>query len=110
LEHRGFEVVWIPIDSLPRALQSLRELRPDLIVARISPGGCALELVEVLRFHPDLREIPIVMLTSVTQPGAISAARQSGAVEVVVLPESLDRIEAVIRRYLPEAANPQEIS
>ncbi|MEO6884895.1 MAG: ATP-binding protein, partial [Jatrophihabitantaceae bacterium] len=84
------------VDTVDAAVQV--DPPPDIIVSDIMlPGRSGLELVRMMRADPDLRRIPIILLTART--GSVSAAEglQSGADDYVVKPFDSAELLARIR-------------
>lgn len=66
------------------------------------PGMSGLELLRWLRQQKDLRRIPVLVLTSETDPGYIKAAYDAGANSYLLkppAPEEIDRIVDLISNY-----------
>lgn len=92
-----------------RAEQGLKlmGMRPvDLIIADVNmPGGMdGLEFVRRVRAseRPQVRQVPIVLLTGGKAPDLEARGLQAGASEFVRKPVSIDALAAVVRRHLPE--------
>jgi two-component system OmpR family response regulator len=61
------------------ALEQARRVRPDLILLdMMMPGRSGLEVLAELRRDPDLRGIPVVMLTARAQSADREAAEEAG--------------------------------
>jgi CheY-like chemotaxis protein len=59
----GYEV--IKASNLAHALELARKLDPDLIVSDVNmPGGSGFELLEAVKNDPELRHIPVILITS----------------------------------------------
>jgi DNA-binding response OmpR family regulator len=100
LEFVGFEVVALTEPDLTRAVAKVRELQPDAVVTRILPLRFGIELVLQLRKDPQLGRIPMLILTSLTQPEILRDARASGANEVLVIPVGPDAVARRLRYHL----------
>lgn len=62
------------------ALEVARDHLPDLIVLdMMMPGRTGIDVLEELRDDPELREIPVVMLTARAQQADHEAAQRAGA-------------------------------
>lgn len=62
LTHRGFAVRYAR--SGPQGLQMLRETRPDAVVLDIGiPGMDGFEVLERIRRDPEMRDVPVVVVT-----------------------------------------------
>ena len=83
------------------ATVSLERRRPDLVLLRLSradqwdPAG-----LEVLRRHPDARDIPIVILSEELDAATVVAALDRGARDVWADPITVDELVARIRAHL----------
>lgn len=85
------------------ALSATRESRPDLIVLdSMMPVLTGPEVLGELKADPDLREIPVVMLTARSNEADIVAGLKSGASEYLTKPfipqELLVRISGLLDR------------
>jgi len=59
----GYEV--IQAADLAQALELARRLTPDLLVSDVNmPGGSGLELLAAIKAEPQLRHIPVILITS----------------------------------------------
>jgi CheY-like chemotaxis protein len=92
------------------ALETLHALEPDLILCDIGMTPMdGLEFVENLRAHadPQMRAMPVVMLTANGKGGTILKAMKFGIVGYLLKPISAKqlraRIEAALKRRLPPA-------
>ena len=85
------------------ALTATRETRPDLIVLdSMMPILAGPEVLAELKADPDLRDIPVVMLTARSNEADIVAGLKSGAAEYLTKPfipqELLVRISGLLDR------------
>lgn len=85
------------------ALTATRETRPDLIVLdSMMPILAGPEVLAELKADPDLRDIPVVMLTARSNEADIIAGLKSGAAEYLTKPfipqELLVRISGLLDR------------
>jgi CheY-like chemotaxis protein len=79
---------------------------PSLIVVDMNmPVMNGLETVEAIRSNPELDEVPMVMLSTSSDPDLASKAINSGANEVLVKPHTfkglLDIVKRIINWFLP---------
>ncbi len=105
LESRGYHVTGAP-DGIT-ALHALAESLPDAILLDLNlPDIDGLELCKRIKAAPSTHAIPILVMTSLTQPGFEIMAIEAGADDFVtkpVYPLVLDaRIQMVVRRMRRE--------
>jgi len=76
---------------------------PDLIVLDINmPEVSGIDFLEFLRMRDDLKEIPVVMLSSETTDIQVDEAMRIGANAFVFKPVTLEELEEAIRIALPK--------
>ena len=105
LESRGYHVTGAP-DGIT-ALHALAEHLPDAILLDLNlPDIDGLELCKRIKAAPSTHAIPILVMTSLTQPGFEIMAIEAGADDFVTKPVDplvLDaRIQMVVRRMRRE--------
>jgi len=62
----------------------ITRIKPDLVLLDMHlPKLDGLELLKKIRANPDLRTLPIIILSNLTKPGAVEAAWQAGATLVL---------------------------
>ena len=67
------------------ALAALETSRPDVILLDIAmPGMDGLELLEHLQRHPQLKALPVVVLTALSDTHTVNRAQQLGAKALLV--------------------------
>lgn len=76
-----------------------RGRRPDLLLLDLMmPGIGGFEVLRTLQTRPNLKELPVVLITAATEEGLRATAHEAGAVDLLVKPfrlrELLERIEA----------------
>ncbi len=77
---------------------------PDLILMDIQlPGIDGYEATRRVRAHPDLRQVPIIAVTSYALSGDDVKAREAGCTDYVPKPFSPRALLAKIRQYLPQS-------
>lgn len=87
----------------PRALDSVRAERPDVIVTDIAmPGMDGIELSRQLRASEPTRDVPIIAVTGSMSTGA----REAGANIVLEKPCSPDELLHVIEEMLDKPPKP----
>src|SRR4029077_1290394 len=97
---RGFDVVATARDDL--ALLIAKAYRPDLVVTDLHAKGLdGLRLVQRIRAEADTCEIPILIMTVVTDPSLVVSLGAAGA-EVVSKLGDFDVLERSIAALPPE--------
>lgn len=86
-----------------KALRAAQDLRPDLVLLDLMlPGTDGYSICKELRAHPDLAQIPVIMLTARGQESDMVRGLEHGADDYVTKPFSprllCARIRAVLRR------------
>lgn len=84
-------------------LDMIRVRRPDLILLDLHlPGLNGVEVYDALQADPDLRAIPVVMLSANLREVAAGRTRHSleHVVAYIVKPFSLNELRATLRPYL----------
>ncbi|HYM63026.1 MAG TPA: response regulator [Thermoanaerobaculia bacterium] len=75
------------VNNGAKAIQKLSELRPDIILSDIiMPEKNGYEVCEYVKSHPDLRKIPVVLLTGTFEPFDPDRAEKAGCDAVVTKP------------------------
>ena len=110
LEGEGFRVTVAPDGRT--AMEKLEESPPDLVVLDwMLPEVSGLEICRTMRRRPELRDVPVIMLTAKGEEHDRVRGLDAGADDYVVKPfspkELVARVRAVLRRAAPpEAAAP----
>jgi len=68
----------------------------------VMPGMNGLEALKRIREDKQLSEIPVVMLTSLTDSETVIESVQAGANDYVVKPYTADTIADRIKKYMPD--------
>jgi len=101
LARQGFEIITAP-DGLV-ALEKARAARPALVVSDYEmPVMTGFELVHALRRDPELRNIPVIMLTARDSKRDMAQLRAAGASAYLVKPFAQDKCVAIVERTLAE--------
>jgi len=101
LARQGFDVVTAEDGKI--ALDKTQAIRPALIVSDYEmPNMTGFELVHALRRDPDLRQIPVIMLTARDSKRDMAQMRAAGASAYLVKPFSQDKCIALVERTLAE--------
>jgi CheY-like chemotaxis protein len=83
--------------SAARAL--LAGNRPDVIVLDINmPEVSGIDFLEFVRMRPELRDLPVVMLSSETTDLQVDEALRKGADAFVFKPVTLEELEAALTK------------
>ena len=90
-------------DARSAAKRLLAGDRPDLIVLDINmPEVSGIDFLEFLRMRNDLKEIPVVMLSSETTDIQVDEAMRIGANAFVFKPVTLEELEEAMQIALPK--------
>ncbi|HEU4729672.1 MAG TPA: response regulator [Kofleriaceae bacterium] len=101
LARQGFEVV--TAEHGKAALDKASVVRPALVVSDYEmPVMNGFELVHALRRDPELRQIPVIMLTARDSRRDMAQMRAAGASAYLVKPFSQDKCVALVERTLAE--------
>ncbi len=92
-----------------RAIEKLADYRPDLILSDIiMPEKNGYEVCEYVKSHPELRHIPVILLTGTFEPFDPDRAEKAGCDAVVTKPfESqslIQKVEELIHRSAAPAS------
>jgi len=100
LTHSGYEVIEA-INGV-EGVSSAETYRPDLILMDIQlPGIDGYEATRQIKANPDLKKIPIIVVTSYALSGDDLKAFEVGCDAYVAKPFSPRELLAKIREYLP---------
>ncbi len=101
LSRQGFEVITAPDGKI--ALEKAKASKPALVVSDYEmPVMTGFELVHALRRDPELRNIPIIMLTARDSKRDMAQLRAAGASAYLVKPFAQDKCVAIVERTLAE--------
>jgi two-component system, sensor histidine kinase and response regulator len=108
LQERGYKVRPVPNGRL--ALQAARSLPPDLILLDIKmPEMDGFEVCRLLKADPQLREIPVVFLSALSETSDKVLAFEAGGVDYVTKPFRIEEVEARVRTHLQLRQLQQEL-
>lgn len=83
------------------ALTKLRDGAADMIIADLNmPNMDGLELIRQLRSEPRYRYVPIIMLTTESEPEKKAAGRAAGATGWIVKPFTPEQLVSVVGKVL----------
>ena len=101
LARQGFVVTTAENGQI--ALDKAHQIRPALVVSDYEmPVMTGFELVHALRRDPELRQIPVIMLTARDSKRDMAQMRAAGASAYLVKPFSQDKCIALVERTLAE--------
>lgn len=105
LQQAGFETVSAPDGEV--ALDLAWKEKPDLIILDcMMPVFDGFEVLRHLKSTPELRHIPVVMLTARRTDADISSGLEQGAADYVVKPFSPVELLARVKKALRDAGIP----
>lgn len=108
LERAGFGTILAR--RAERALELLQQERIDLVLSDVvMPGMDGYELCRRIKAEPAWKEIPVVLLTSRTDPLAIVRGLASGADHYVTKPYDVEGLLTRVGFVLQHAKDPQRI-
>ena len=104
LEREGFKVY--STGDGEEAVGMVRDYKPDIIVLDwMLPSMSGVEICKQLRWNPDTKAIPIIMLSARGEEGDRIRGLDAGADDYIIKPfspaELVARIRAVFRRFRP---------
>ena len=84
-------------------IQLIREQRPDLVLMDIQlPGMDGLSATKVIKEDPDLKDIPIVALTSFAMQGDEEKALAAGCTGYITKPIDTRKFLETVSQYLKD--------
>ena len=102
LAPHGYEIV--EAEDGDEAIERAELERPDLIVVdMMMPGRSGLDVIAELRRDPELKAIPVVVLTARTQATDREAAADAGADRFLAKPFSPSELAALVAELMEEA-------
>lgn len=88
-------------ESGDRALQTVRRLKPDLIMMELFlPGMSALETLEALESEPSLSEVPVIVVSSLPPTEILPQAVIADLADFFSKPVDAPRLLNAARRFL----------
>jgi PAS domain S-box-containing protein len=105
----GFEIETVPDGAA--ALQAVRKRRPDAVVSDVMmPELDGFGLAMALRQDPDLKTVPLVLVTSsYVDPSDRELAQRAGANDLVVRTPELGELIELLRKTLTQTGQPTAI-
>ena len=99
LQRVGHRVLWA-VDG-EQGLEMARQSRPDLIVCDVvMPGMNGYQLVSTLRQEAGLAEVPVIMLTSMTERAQVRVGMTSGADDYLAKPLNAAELREAVTSLL----------
>ncbi|NIS81694.1 MAG: response regulator [Anaerolineales bacterium] len=107
LEGEGFQTVIVHGTS--SAINIIRREKPDLVLLDVMvPGVSGLELCSYIRREPDLKDLPVIMVSARHSPEDVQRGLDSGATIYLIKPVSrkdlMDGINQALRKGMEPAA------
>lgn len=91
----------VAVENGKEALNFLRGRKPDLIICDLyMPEIDGLEFIRTIRGMPELRTLPVIILTTETKESARREAKVEGVFEWLVKPVSPEGIVAAVKRAI----------
>jgi signal transduction histidine kinase/DNA-binding response OmpR family regulator len=108
LERNGFTT--LIARRAERALEMLKHERVDVVLSDVvMPGMDGYELCSRIKAVPELKAVPVVLLTSLNDPLAIVRGLESGADHYVTKPYEPEGLLARVRLVLERAKSPSTL-
>jgi CheY-like chemotaxis protein len=103
------DVVLLTVDNGDDAVARAREARPDLVLADVMmPGKDGYEVCETLKADPELRHVPVLLLSGTFEPFDEERARRAGADGHITKPFEaqalVDQVNALLHRVIAPPA------
>ncbi len=99
LSMQGFKVITAG-DGMD-ALEKLPAEKPDLIITDLNmPNMDGFEFIRTLRENPDYQDIPVIILTSLSDKTNKELGLKSGAHSYLIKPFSLEKIQYEVSKYV----------
>ena len=84
------------------ALESLRSQRPEIVFLDWEmPEMSGLEVLQELRKDAELKEVPVVMVSSCNSKEKVVKALQAGANDYIVKPFSTETVQRKLQKFAP---------
>ena len=101
------DVTLVTVDNGDDAVERARETHPDLILADVvMPGKSGYEVCEAIKADPELRHIPVLLLTGTFEAFDEERAARIGAAGHVAKPFEAQALVNQVNRLLAEAPSP----
>lgn len=91
LEAEGFQTV--VVHGAKKAIQAIKEEKPALVILDVMmPEVSGIELCRFIRQEPDIKDLPVVMISAKSQPKDMEAGIDAGATVYLTKPVSKDEL------------------
>ena len=101
------DVVLLTVDNGDDAVSRAREARPDLVLADVMmPGRDGYEVCETLKADPELRHVPVLLLSGTFEPYDEERAERVGADGHITKPFEAQALVDQVNALLARAAAP----
>lgn len=78
LENEGYQTA--VVHGTGTAIRAIQQHRPSLVLVDVMmPGLSGLELCRFIRREPDLRDLPVIIASAMSQPEDVQAGLEAGA-------------------------------
>jgi CheY-like chemotaxis protein len=79
-------------------MMKLQQAIPDVVFLDVNmPGVDGFEVMAYFRRLPQLKDVPVIVITSDDQPETAQKARDTGVLKLLVKPPSVESIENALR-------------
>ena len=107
LEKEGYEVIWEPRGN--KALAEIEKHCPSVILLDwMLPEISGVEICKLIRSKPDIKNIPVIMLTAKGEEEDKIKGLGAGADDYVTKPFSVPELVARVKAQLRRAPEPQQ--
>ncbi len=95
------------VNSPRAALELLQRNLPGLILLDLNmPGVDGMEVCRYIKRDPIAGQTPVVFVTAEDDPGTRARAREAGAMDYLIKPVDMDRLEEVLNRLPTRPGQP----
>lgn len=102
LENEGYEVEWV--SNGLNAIKEVEKLMPSVIILDwMLPEISGVEICKLIRSRPDIKDIPVIMLTAKSQEEDKIKGLSSGADDYVTKPFSVPELMARVKTNMRRA-------
>jgi DNA-binding response OmpR family regulator len=94
----------VQVGAVAEAVRALDEIRPELVMVDIRlPDGSGLAVIQAVRAREELALVPIVAVTTRTNPETERMVREAGATDFLAKPINLEDLRVLALRHLASA-------
>ena len=99
LKLEGYEVI-AAVDGMD-ALEQLPKFKFDLLITDINmPNIDGIRLIKTIREYPEYKDLPIIILSSLSDEESIRTGMEAGANSYLIKPFNAKRIQYEISKYI----------